>query len=100
MAGEDPLYTGCVRQLPCCAPPSACRGMITAHHHTRGTGERRGKGQRVHDHDTMPLCFHHHLQFHDAAGPFRGWDKAQRIAWQDEKVAETWEKVHALRISW
>lgn len=87
MAGEDPGYVGWIRRQDCCAPGCEVTDEpITAHHHTRGSKERRGKGQRAHDHDSMPLHFSCHIDFHNAAGKFRGWDRARRIEWQDGQV--------------
>lgn len=87
MAGEDPGYTGWIRKQPCCAPGCQVeREAVTAHHHTRGSKERRGKGQRAHDHDSMPLHFSCHMRFHAASGPFKHWERAQRIEWQDAQV--------------
>jgi hypothetical protein len=86
MAGEHPEYLNWIRQLPChfcgAQPPSH------PHHHTRGMAQRRGKGERAHDHQAMPLCWKCHRRFHDAAGPFAAWNKTQRIAWQDSAVTE------------
>ncbi len=69
-----------VRQQPCCE----CRryGQTTAHHVTYG----RGRGQKVPDDMTIPLCVKCHDDFHTAKGAFRDMDKAQRRAWQERMV--------------
>lgn len=83
---SDPHYLAFIRRQDCCAP--GCEGdcgPINAHHHTRGS-RRRGKGQKVDDRETMPLGWRHHMDFHAASGPFKHWDKAKRIEWQDGQV--------------
>lgn len=55
--------------------------MSVVHHHTG----RRGKGQRAHDHDGMPLCTPCHVGFHMLTGRFKGWCKSQLRQWQDEQ---------------
>lgn len=91
MAGEDPEYLAWLRQQPCAFVECQCPaelGPTQAHHHTRGGGfNKRGKGQKAHDHEAFPLCLKCHRRFHDAAGPFRDWNKATRNEWQDRQVA-------------
>jgi hypothetical protein len=106
MSGESPDYVAWVRQQPCalqpCVAPSEC------HHSTSGStlgedeapsgkrlGGRRGKGERAHDDQSFPLCARHHRQFHDHKGPFAGWSKAERRAWQDEQVRLHRDRYHA-----
>jgi hypothetical protein len=97
MAGESPHYVAWVLAQPCALQP--CVAATECHHSTNastlGAGEepsgkrlggRRGKGQRGHDDQSFPLCFRHHKQFHDGSGPFAGWDKQERRAWQDQQV--------------
>lgn len=99
MAGEDPIYLNWLRSQPCAAPEPCNRRCFDPHHSTNGStvspdelprgkqlGGRRGKGQRAHDHFAFSLCKKHHDDFHDEAGVFAGWTKAQRRAWQDEQV--------------
>jgi hypothetical protein len=95
MSGEDKVYIAWVRRQPCaaCLGPGPCE----PHHSTNGStlsdspkaiGGRRGKGQRAHDHESLPLHMRCHRQFHDLKGPFEGWDKAFIREWQDAQVAE------------
>lgn len=84
--GEDAEHLANVRRLPCCARSlDACMGPIQAHHHTHG----RGKGTKVADTETMPLCLKHHHDFHAATGAFKTMDQEARRAWQDAMVEQT-----------
>lgn len=86
MAGEWPKHLKRVRALPCCscgAPPPS-----QAHHRTGA-----GMGLRSNDMATMPLCVWCHGAFHSLSGPFKGFDKATRRAWEAEKISETLEAV-------
>jgi hypothetical protein len=94
VAGEDRSYIAWIRSLNCCAPrsPTCLMAPSEAHHSTHHSG----MGQRSHDHEAIPLCRNCHRAFHDARGPFRGWDKAKRLQWQDEQVRllhEIYDKV-------
>jgi hypothetical protein len=82
-AVRDPAYLAFVRTLPCAAPV-ACRRPSQAHH-----AGLRGLGQRASDDTAVPLCAQHHADWHAAAGPFRGWDRAARAAWALTVIAET-----------
>lgn len=79
MANEDRAYQAWLRTRPCSrcgkSPPSI------VHHHT----QRRGKGQRAHDHDGMPLCTPCHVGLHGSCGTFKHWPRAQLRQWQDEQ---------------
>lgn len=57
-------------------------GPIDAHHHTG----HRGIGIKSDDSKTFPLCHKHHMDFHDAKGIFRDWNKQRRREWQDQMV--------------
>lgn len=79
MAGEKPAYTAWIRSQPCAASLlSECDGGVCAHH----TG-RKGLSQRAHDDTCIPLCHQHHMEWHAAGGPFKGWGKAQRREWSE-----------------
>lgn len=80
MAGEDDAYLKWIRQQYCCVP--RCRlEPIQAHHRTG-----HGMGQKNHDHEAIPLCWHHHRQLHALAGHFAGWTGDQLQAWQWEQI--------------
>lgn len=81
MAGEDRKYLAWVARQPCALYGRDCHGDVVAHHRTGG-----GTGARAHDHDTIPLCFAHHQQFHDLNGFFKGWTKEIIREWQDLEV--------------
>jgi hypothetical protein len=83
MAGEDPDYLRWIKGQRCCAPVSCSRWPCDAHHSTVG----RGKGQKSHDHESMPLCRLHHMEFHAASGPFHGWIQERRAKWQRFQTA-------------
>jgi hypothetical protein len=53
---------------------------------SKSVGGRRGKGQRAHDHEAIPLHTKCHRQFHDAVGFCEGWSMASRRKWQDDQV--------------
>lgn len=95
MAGEDPPYCHASHELPCAAPAGhQCRGPIEAHHAgTRLGPVVKGGDRRAHDHTIVPLCKQSHTDWHNSAGPFRGWAKAKRRDWSDEKIAETWARL-------
>jgi hypothetical protein len=81
-APEDRERLAWLRSLPCCGPGPHL-GAVAPHHETHG----RGLGQRSSHQDAIPLCWGCHRAFHDASGPFRGWDRERRRAWQAEQVA-------------
>jgi hypothetical protein len=100
----DKPYLQWLHGQPCAMQP--CGAATQAHHstnapaeqHGKSLGGRRGKSQRPDDAHAFPLCLRHHGQFHDASGPFRGWDREARRAWQDEQVRwhrERWESHRA-----
>ena len=81
--GGDAQYLEWIRSLHCCV----CRALPPSHaHHATLTG--RGKGQKSHDRETMPLCFRCHRCFHDGTGSFEYWTREQRRLWQELQVAE------------
>jgi hypothetical protein len=85
MSGDDPQYLKHLRGLRCCMFDGQCTGVgVEAHHSTRN----RGMSQRGSDTEAFPLCLRHHRQFHDGAGDFKGWDRAQRRAFQDAMSAK------------
>lgn len=91
MAGEDSAYLDFVRRLECCAclGPGPCQ----AHHNDSARdarGRRRGKGQRAHDHDAMPLHMGCHGEFTERRGFCDGWTNKKREAWQRDMAAQTW----------
>lgn len=90
MADDDPKYLAWLRMQPC----AVCgRHPVQVHHHTH----RRTYGVRASDRDGIPLCWQHHQAFHHAVGPFFGWLREQRTAWQDEAVARLREAYSALQ---
>ena len=100
MANEDRDYLAWVRSCPCAMCESDVN--ICAHHHTNGTTSpvfpeagiqlgsnehARGKGQRAHDHWTIPLCALCHIPgIHGLGGHFKNWTNEQRRVWQDAQV--------------
>lgn len=80
-AGSDPAHLAWIRSQPCCW--CGISTAIEAHHSTVGRGLSRKSGDR----EAMPLCWMHHAQFHCHTGPFAGWTKAQRRAFQNEMVS-------------
>ena len=93
MAGEDPTYVAEVKQLRCRAAVLGgdCSGGWPDAHHAGP----RGLSQRAHDRTCIPLCRRHHREWHDAAGVFRTWRKAERAAWAEEQIAEVQRLVEA-----
>lgn len=82
MANEAREYLRLLRSMPCCM--CGRPGPSEAHHHTG----MRGKGQRAHDHQAMPLCHRCHMALHNLCGPFDGWDRERLQTWQDARVRE------------
>lgn len=90
-AGADPAFLAFVREMPCSAMllaepgrdglpgPHRCRGRIEANHDT----QNRGVGQKAPDRRAFPLCSKAHRDWHALRGPFAGWSKAERRAWED-----------------
>ena len=85
-AGSDPAYLAFVRTLPCAISSDQCFGRIHAHH-----AIHRSQGGK--DSDAIPLCMHHHAQWHLVAGPFKELTKMERFAWSYLTIA----KVQAAR---
>ena len=90
---EDQARLDWLHTLPCCAPgvPSGCGGPPIAHHDTQDRARSRKAGQDR----AMPMCEHHHVDFHGLAGPFKGWVRDQLRAWQTGMVARykaLWEQ--------
>lgn len=76
----DELWLRFVRSLPCCI----CAAPPPSHpHHSTGAG----MGMKARDRETMPLCFRHHRDFHDARGVFEHWTREERRVWQKAEVA-------------
>lgn len=80
MAGEDPEHLHRLRRMPCAVEGCGHKPPVDAHHPTGST--LRGMSQRAHDHLAIPMCHHHHMEFHGATGYFRRMLKAERKAWQ------------------
>lgn len=79
--GGDPTYLCFVRSLPCCI----CQKAAPSHpHHATLLG--RGKSQKSHDHQTMPMCFECHRAFHDLSGYFDGWTRDGLVLFQELQV--------------
>lgn len=97
MADDMPEYKAFLLRQPCCVEP--CIAPVQVHHAQHGEthgpdaapakalGGKRGKGQRASDWWGLPLCFKHHRQLHDGAGPFREMSPTERRAWQDKHIA-------------
>jgi len=76
-----------LHRCPCAAPgaPSGCRGRPTVHHDTQD----RALGRKAPHDRGIPMCWGHGVvAFHDGTGPFKGWTKARRRAWQSDQVAK------------
>lgn len=82
----DHKYRGWLRYQPCAAPECGRYPGNQAHHHTG----HRGMGQKSPDRYMFPLCLQHHTDFHAGSGPFRGWNRERRRAWQDEQAERSW----------
>lgn len=86
---RDMPYMAAVRAMRCCVgrlEPGFCSpGGVEAHH----AGERPGVGLKAPDNTCIPLCRRHHAEWHAASGYFRGWDRARRRIWADDRIAET-----------
>lgn len=89
--GRDTRYLRLVRRLPCVVVGIAtmagmpCTGPTHAHH----AGRRPGVALKAPDDTAIPLCHHHHAEWHDLRGYFLGWTKTQRRQWSDEQIAAT-----------
>jgi hypothetical protein len=55
-------------------------------------GRKRGKSQRAHDHDALPLHMGCHGEFTERRGFCDGWSSAQREAWQKEQADAVWAR--------
>lgn len=84
MAGEDKQYIRFIRNRPCSAQSSRCRGDIVPHHATvvPPGWRNRGKAQRNQDYLAIALCWLHHIDFHSLSGFFKGWTYEELRAWQ------------------
>lgn len=91
MAGEDPAYMEYLRGLPC----RVCGGRVGHPHHKMGAG----MALRSHDREAINLCGDGsrgcHGALHGLSGPFKGWDKARRRAWEAAAVFELQEDYDA-----
>lgn len=79
--GGYEAYLDFVRGLPCCV-----YGIAAPSHAHHETGNGRGKGQKAHDHRTMPLSARAHREFHDGKGYFEFWTAEARAIWQDIEI--------------
>lgn len=84
--GGDEAYLDFVRGLPCSVYWTAAPNHP---HHETGSG--RGKGQKAHDHRTMPMSFRAHREFHDGKGYFEYWTADARRIWQDLQIQRVQE---------
>jgi hypothetical protein len=69
----DRAYSAWLHLQPCCVPGCNIRRM-EQHHKREGAG-----GAAIgHDHDSISLCYLHHVTgIHALAGPFKGWVRQQ-----------------------
>jgi hypothetical protein len=75
-----------VRALMCCAPPGHGCDEPAQAHHPRGM---TGLGLKANDTDAIPLCRQHHQDLHELRGPFLGWSRERRKAWEAERTEST-----------
>jgi hypothetical protein len=50
-------------------------------------------GMKSHDTTAIPLCRQCHRDYHDHRGHFKTMNRAQKLAWHDEKLARVIERV-------
>ena len=60
LLGKEPEYLDKLKQLPCCLPGCAARAPSQPHH-VKSFDPTRGKGMKVPDKWTVPLCHEHHI---------------------------------------
>lgn len=60
LLGKDPEYLEKLKQLPCCIPLCKMSAPSQAHH-LKSFDPTRGKGMKVPDKWTVPLCHEHHI---------------------------------------
>jgi hypothetical protein len=82
MADESRAYQAWVRTLPCLGCGRDPGGEI---HHVG----RKGTSQRSHDSCGVPLCRECHQAMEDLHGPFRGFRREHRKAWERMAVTNT-----------
>ncbi len=75
-------YLAWVRRQPCLGCGREPAGE--AHH----TG-RHGIGQKPPDGQAVPLCAECHMALHDLTGPFRGFERRHRKAWEELVLTAT-----------
>lgn len=75
-------YVAWIRQQPCLGCGRDPAGE--AHH----TG-RHGVAQKPPDDQAVPLCRACHQSLHDLTGPFRGFERRHRKAWEALVLAAT-----------
>ena len=99
--GDDFPYKAFVKAQPCCVGGWKC-GKSDPHHLIDGKGEaRKGMGQTAPDRFLLPMCRSHHDQFHAGKGFCFGWDKAQRLTYQEqeiERLRSIWEDYRLLGV--
>jgi hypothetical protein len=61
-----------------------CAGVIEAAHE----GPKPGVSMKCPDSETVPFCSAAHGEWQQHRGFFRGWLKAARREWMDERIAE------------
>jgi hypothetical protein len=60
LIGKEPDYIDKIKQLPCCVP-GCTRPAPSEPHHLKCADPTRGKGMKVPDKMTVPLCHEHHI---------------------------------------
>lgn len=92
MADDLPEYKSFLLRQPCACQP--CTAKPVVHHSTVGEtfapgqkppkaiGGKRGQRQKASDWYGIPLCPHHHGEFHGNKGHFSGWTNESLGAWQ------------------
>lgn len=91
LARKDGAFWGFVATLKCAARHlSPCRGRLD-NHHTGGTADGKGTGIKASDRTVIRLCRGHHdaIRNPSISGPFHGWSRDRRRAWEAFVLAET-----------
>lgn len=87
-AGSDLARLGWIHEQPCLLlsfdPDHRCSGRMEAAHE----GRKPGVSMKCPDSETVPFCTGAHKQWQQHKGWFRGWPKATRREWMNERIAE------------
>lgn len=75
-------YLSWLRRQPCVG----CRREPAGEAHHTG---QHGLAQKPPDEFAVPLCHECHMALHDLKGPFRGFEKRHRHAWEAMVLAAT-----------